>query len=92
MGFMITGYVPSHRQHRLPESLTVEQITIATKSEPKLGSTDGKCDHTWTFYAQENFADVPIVCQIWDYKGSRWSAFGPREVFESIGLLPKTDD
>jgi hypothetical protein len=88
---LVFSYVPSHKQHSLPESLTVEQITEATKTEPKLGSGDGKCEHTWTFYAAEGYTDPPVVCQIWDYKGGRWSAFGPREVFESIGLLPKVE-
>jgi hypothetical protein len=91
----ITGYVPSNKQFSLSEKLTPEEITKATGVEPKEGSPDGKCTKTWTFYAAAWFdgsrgepIEICLPCQIWDYKGARWSGYGPPDAFRQIGLLP----
>lgn len=47
-----------------------------------LPSCDGKVTAEWNFVADGQ------PCSIWDYRGARWSAYGPREVFEALGLLP----
>ena len=79
------------RTHRLRPDLTVEDIQSALDSlahrhipVPDLGpSTDGKATHQWCFYADGH----EKACVIWDYRGERWSAFGPRDVYEELGWL-----
>jgi hypothetical protein len=91
--YNVTGYMPSHKQHELSDAFTPERITELTGATPR-PSKDGKCEYQWDFFAQtylkgDGGRDVQVVfpCAIWDFKGSRWSAFGPREVFVAMGLL-----
>lgn len=79
-------FIPSHKQHSLFSNLTPEDITRVLGVEPKLGSRDGKCDHTWSFVVTIDGVP-PIYCEIWDFMGSRWSAYGPRVIFEKAGFL-----
>lgn len=70
-------------QHELPKTLTIDDIRAAlpgiTELEP---DTDGKSDHKFAFLADG------VPCAVWRYKKLSWSAFGPREVFARLGLLP----
>lgn len=86
--FLITTYMPSHKQLSLHEEITPEQITALVGQE-KGPSSDGKCKHQWEFFAATYGASGKIVhpCSIWDYKEARWSAYGPQEVFIELGLL-----
>lgn len=90
----ITSYMPSHKQFSLNEDITPTQITELI-GEPKGPSSDGKCEYQWEFFASKYLSgangepvNVSLPCAIWDYKGSRWSAFGPPEAFRELGLLP----
>ena len=71
--------VSSYRMGRLNENLTVDNINqtlkFASNSEE---SSDGKVTHEWQFSADEH------ECAIWDYKGTRWSFYGPSEVFVKL--------
>jgi hypothetical protein len=97
----ITSYMPSSKHFSLDENITPEHITELV-GNPKRGSADGKCDYTWEFYASKwmNGAngepfELTLPCSIWDYKGSRWSGYGPPDAFRELGLLPPkepTDD
>lgn len=74
-------FVESHLQHRLHPAITVEQIEAALPGILDEGeSGDGKATHTWHFMADGQ------GCGIWDMRGLRWSAFGPKEVFNALGL------
>ena len=74
-------FVGTHKQHSLDPDLTIEQIEAALGGIESSGpSADVKCLYEWDFYADGH------PCGIWDYRGSRWSAYGPREVFEKLGL------
>lgn len=76
------GYISSHKMWSLPPTLSVRDIEAKLPGiEDKGRSGDDKCLHTWDFLADGQ------PCAIWDYKGSRWSAFGPRKVFEDLGWL-----
>lgn len=92
----ITSYAPSHRQFRLDEDLTPDQITSAVGVEPKVRPDGDKVTLQWTFWAELVFrlpdggtGSTSIGCKIWDYSGSRWSAYGWPEAFEQIGLVPR---
>lgn len=77
-----TKWFMSSKQHSLNPSLTVEDIASKLPGIQDQGrSGDGKCTHTWEFFADGK------ECSIWDYKGARWSAWGPREVFEELGFF-----
>lgn len=69
----------THLQGRLSAALTADQITnvIGWASNPR--DTDGeKVTHCWRFLANRQ------QCAIWDYRGERWSFYGPRAVFVEL--------
>ena len=88
-------YAPSHRQFRLDETLTPEQITTAVGVHPQLRPDGDKVTMQWQFWAEATFMkpggghlSTSIGCKIWDYRGSRWSAYGWPEAFRAAGLMP----
>lgn len=93
-GFTITDFPPSHRQFRLDEALTEDDISKALGIQPKRRRRGGKVTREWTFYAEKRYvvgdkiASVSTGCRIWDFSGSRWSAYGFPEAFEQVGLTP----
>ena len=90
----ICHHAPSHRQFRLDEKLTAEDITKAV-GKPPLEVGNDKVSLQWEFWAEATFPRpegghlvTSTGCKIWDYDGSRWSAYGWPEAFEAIGLEP----
>jgi len=89
--------MPSSKWFSLPEDITPEHISELTGATAR-PSKDGKCVFQWDFFAAKyierksdgELVQIAFPCAIWDYKGSRWSAYGPREVFVAMGLLPDT--
>lgn len=75
-------FIPSHKQWGLSDTLTPKDISYFLKrkvrQEPR--SSDGKVKHCWDFTVDGQ------ECSIWDYYGVRWSAYGPREAFDKLGL------
>jgi hypothetical protein len=97
--FSITNHAPSHRQFRLHEELTPEQITAAIGSEPTLRPSGGNVSMEWKFFAEKRYwhdgkaHSVSTCCKVWDYGSdeegyARWSAYGFPEAFAQIGLEP----
>lgn len=80
-----TEFVSGGKDWSLNGQLSVRNINSLLGGKVKdIGvSADGKSTHEWMFYADGK------PCQIWDYKGVRWSASGPREVFEELGMRPE---
>lgn len=74
-------WVSSHKMWSLDSSLTPRDISAALRrkirQQPR---TDSKVKHRWEFLVDG------VECAIWDYYGTRWSAYGPREAFEKLGL------
>lgn len=74
--------IMTHKQWALapvaPEVISTALGILSDRS----GSSCGKVSIDWEFLADGH------PCYIWDYCGRRWSAYGPREVFEALGLLP----
>lgn len=74
-------FIESHLQWRLHPGITVEQIEEALPGISDQGlSADAKVHHHWAFLADDQ------ECSIWDYRDMPWSAYGPPEVFEALGL------
>ena len=61
----------------LNSSLSVSDINNALgfRAQHRNGDKSTRC---WSFVFDNN------VCEIWDYKGYRWSTGGPHHVFKSI--------
>lgn len=72
------SFMASHRQGRLSSAITARAISARLGMPSKGASGDGKATHDWQFVFDGN------ECAIWDYKGTRWSYYGPRAVFESL--------
>lgn len=91
----IRSYAPGHRQFRLDEAITPEQITAAIGVSPSETPDGDKVTLRWLFWAEltyrtpdGGFNSTSIGCKIWDYTGARWSCYGWPEAFESVGLVP----
>ncbi len=80
------------RQMYLRPELKLEDMLtrLAISSPPGMSpedhgpSLDGKCKHQVVFYANGS------LCGFWDYRGERWSAFGPYQVFDDLGWTDYT--
>lgn len=70
----------SYKQGRLSGWLTEKDISNALGFEPNSVGDEDKVTREWTFkYGVHE-------CAIWDYKGARWSFYGPVDVFVNLGL------
>lgn len=78
-----TKFHGTHKMWSLDPKLSAPNITklLGGHVKPTKGSADGKCTFTWDFYADGQ------PCGIWDYKGCRWSGYGPEEVFKNLGMF-----
>lgn len=47
----------------------------------RVSDDPGKVKFSWRFLVDGK------ECAIWDYKGVRWSAFGPKECFQALGFI-----
>lgn len=74
------SWISSHRTGSLDESLSVGDINRALGNKIKATSGD-KSRYQWDFLVDG------VECAIWDYKGSRWSTYGPASAFAKIGLM-----
>jgi hypothetical protein len=63
---------------RLSAAITPEQIDAALGLGTSTPCDGGKTDLEWSFTADG------YPCGIWDYKGRRWSTYGPRWVFVAL--------
>lgn len=76
------GTISSYKMWSLDPTLTMNDIKAKLSGVVNLGrSGDGKSTNTWKFIADGK------ECSIWDYKGVRWSGYGPKEVFVELGFL-----
>ena len=63
---------------RLSDKLTVGQITSLIGFKPNAVDDPSKVTASWAFTVNGQ------SCAVWDYKGSRWSAFGPVEALRAV--------
>jgi hypothetical protein len=66
---------------RIDKSYTVEDINRILGFKPNAEDDEDKVKYSWGFKVDGQ------PCGIWDWKGTRWSVFGPQEVFDT--LFPK---
>jgi hypothetical protein len=64
--------------HRISEKYTPEDIVRTLGFESNVYDDPFKVKYSWGFTVDG------IRCGIWDYKGSRWSFFGPKEIAEKL--------
>lgn len=69
-GAHLTGHIDS--------GYTVREITEILGFAPNIADDPYKVTNSWGFTADGQ------PCGIWDYKGSRWSVYGPQEVFDRL--------
>lgn len=67
-----------HRTGSLSPNLKPEEITKRLGFGPGTSSDDGKIDYEWCFEVDG------VHCAIWDYKGGRWSTYGPTEALAKV--------
>ena len=68
----------SYRQGRLPATLTADRITAVLGVEPSADFDEDKVSCQWDFTVDGQ------RCAIWDYRGQRWSTFGPQELLGAV--------
>lgn len=61
----------------LPNTITPEQI-VAVLGPPNVKDDPDKVTHSWGFLLDG------AECGIWDYKGSRWSTYGPADKIAAL--------
>jgi len=67
-----------YRTGGLCSSVTPEEIAEALGFEANVDDDPDKVTQSWGFQC------MGMDCGIWDYKGSRWSTYGPAIVFEFL--------
>lgn len=68
----------AHATGSLSSSLTVDQINKVLGFAPNVRDDPDKVKHSWGFLADGE------PCGIWDYRGRRWSTYGPPEIFRQL--------
>ena len=62
----------------IDEGYTVKEINKILGFEPNVQDDPDKVKYSWGFKVDGQ------PCGIWDYKGSRWSTYGPKIVFSIL--------
>jgi len=70
--------IGTYRQGGLRPDIAPETIDRVIGGDCRVPDDAQKVKHSWQF----NFDGTP--CAIWDYKGARWSTFGPAAVFATL--------
>jgi hypothetical protein len=68
----------SHWMGSIDSGYTPREITRILGFKPNIQDDPVKVKHSWGFKADGK------RCAIWDYKGNRWSIYGPQEVFDVL--------
>ena len=68
----------SHKTGSLSSKLSLGTIIQILGFAPNVDDDESKVTASWGFKVDG------VYCAIWDYKGSRWSTFGPREKFIAL--------
>lgn len=79
----MTGTAGNHRTGGLTPDFSVEDIT-AVLGEPNVEDDPDKVTASWGFSAYDEITKKYVPCGIWDYKGDRWSVYGPMWVFQTL--------
>lgn len=73
-------YHPTHKQHSLSSKHTKKNIDQILGNVKSTKNPHEKTKYEWNFYINDQ------TCAIWDYYGTRWSAYGPKDLLMAIGL------
>lgn len=75
----------THRTGSISSSYTPEMISETLGFGPNIEDDPWKVTHSWGFIADGH------LCAIWDFKGSRWSTYGPGHVLKQLFPLYNGD-
>jgi len=70
---------------QLSSDYTVADITRILGFKPNCEDDTSKVKYSWLFTVNGN------LCGIWDYKGSRWSAYDPDNMLNELFSVIKVD-
>lgn len=68
----------AHRTGSIDSGYTVKEINKILGFKPNIQDDPTRVKYSWGFTVDGQ------PCGIWDYRGSRWSVFGPKEVFDRL--------
>lgn len=68
----------AHRTGNIDSGYTVKEINKILGFKPNIQDDPTRVKYSWGFTVDGQ------PCGIWDYRGSRWSVFGPQEVFDRL--------
>lgn len=68
----------SYKTGILSSDISVEKIAEILGFPPNIYDDPDKVEHSWGFTVDG------VICGIWDYKGYRWSTYGPKSVFDKL--------
>lgn len=75
-------FISSHKTGRLTTS-DKAAIVRCLGFEPSFDDDPDKVEYIWRFDV-ERADGTTAECAIWDYKGVRWSTFGPDDIMQEI--------
>lgn len=75
-----------HAQGQLSNRLTKKDIEKVLGFPPNVQDDPEKVKNSWGFtvWLAGYGSSKGVRCGIWDYKGTRWSTFGPAEIFKTL--------
>lgn len=81
------GFIASCKNWSLDSSLRPGDIDkIIGGGKASVGKTFRRDDDPSKVKFSWEFVVNGKECAIWDYKGTRWSGYGPKECFEALGI------
>ena len=72
------GFVSSYKTNSIDEDVTYDDIVKILGFPPNVADDPDKVTASWTFTVAGK------ICAIWDYRGSRWSAYDPDFVLHLV--------
>jgi hypothetical protein len=73
-----------HRTGSLSDSLSKADIIEKLGFSPNCNDDPDKVRNSWGFLVNPDSNGNGTHCGIWDYKGFKWSTYGPDEIFEYL--------
>ncbi|MCA2990791.1 hypothetical protein [Gemmatimonas sp.] len=81
-----TEFYSTHKTGKLAPTMAERDITAALAIFPTRhdrASGDGKVTMEWSFYVTDG-EGKRYPCGVWDYKGARWSVYGPPALMADV--------
>ncbi len=76
--------IMSHKTGSLSCDMTPADISEALGFEPNVSDDPDKVEYSWGAHVVDQLDGMTYNIAVWDYKGSRWSTYGPSSILERI--------